>query len=71
MSALKKKIAYYMESVNDKDLICFYLTSHFLNENQFTISETLWTIIKEHLINLLQNLNSYFPENPQESIWND
>lgn len=68
IAALKKKIAFYMESVENKDLTCFSLTSNFLEENNITMNESLPAIIKEHLNNLLQNLNSYFPRDTQESI---
>ncbi|KAL4126395.1 hypothetical protein QTP88_010617 [Uroleucon formosanum] len=66
--ALKKKIAFYIESVDNKDLTCFSLTSNFLQENELKINESFLEIIKEHLNNLLQNLNSYFPKDVQESI---
>lgn len=66
--ALKKKIAFYIESVDNKDLTCFSLTSNFLQENELKITESFLEIIKEHLNNLLQNLNSYFPKDVQESI---
>jgi predicted component of type VI protein secretion system len=44
------------------------LTSNFLQENELKINESFLEIIKEHLNNLLQNLNSYFPKDVQESI---
>ncbi|KAL4113559.1 hypothetical protein QTP88_017166 [Uroleucon formosanum] len=66
--ALKKKITFYIESVDNKDLTCFSLTSNFLQENELKINESFLEIIKEHLNNLLQNLNSYFPKDVQESI---
>lgn len=66
--ALKKKIAFYIESVDNKDLTCFSLTSNFLQENELKINESFLEIIKEHLNNLLQNLNSYFLKDVQESI---
>jgi len=66
--ALKRKIAFYIENVDNKDLTCFSLTSSFLQENKLTINESLLEMIKEHLNNLLQNLNSYFPKDIQELI---
>jgi len=68
ISALKKKIAFYMKSVDNKDLKYFSLTSNFLQENKLTMKESILTIIKEHINNLLQSLNSYFPRDVQESI---
>jgi len=57
-----------MESVGNKDLTCFSFTSNFLQENKLAMNESLLMIIKEHLNNLHQNLNSYIPKNAQELI---
>lgn len=50
---LKKKIAFYIESVDNKDLACFSMTSNYLQENSLTMNESLLEIIKEHLNYLL------------------
>ena len=68
-SPIKKKIVFYIESVDNLRPDMFFIDFKlFIQENKLTINESLLDVIKEHLNNLLQNLNLYFPKDVQEPI---